>query len=134
MRAPIRKQRLRPVISVRVRQPHRALTELNATPQPPWQHSARALKRGIVKYRPRQAPRLSMVRQLDPLKRTRARIPGRVDTRHHLVPPSRPGRDESSLGRIVDSDALVEKFLAREPKRNDSPAMLGLNLHRPNAA
>jgi hypothetical protein len=109
------------------------LAKLDTTPQPPWQDSARALKRGIVEHRPRQAPRLSVVGQLDPLKWARTWVPGRVDARHHLVPPSCPRRDESSLGRIVNSDALVEKFLAREAKRNDAAAMLGLDLHLPNA-
>ncbi len=110
------------------------LAELDATPQPPWQDSARALQRGIVKHSPRQAPRLSMVRQLDPLKGARTWVTRCIDARHHLVPPARPGGNETSRGWIVDSDALVEKFLAGEAKRNDSPAMLRLDLHLPNAA
>ncbi len=134
MCAPVGQQRLRPVISVRVRQPHRAFGKHNAPSQPPWQHSARALERGIVNHRPRQAPGLSVVGQLNPLERSRAGVPGRIYTRHHLVPPARPGGDEAGLGSIVDSDALIEKFLAREAKRNDAPATLGLDLHLPNAA
>ncbi len=134
MGAPIRKQRLRPDIPVRVAQPHRVLAELDATPQPPWQHSARALERGIVEHRPRQAPRLSVVWQFDPLERSRPRVAGRIDARHHLVPPSCPGGDESSLGRIVNSNALIEQFLAGEAKRNDPASVLGLDLHLPGTA
>jgi len=134
MGAPIRQQRLRPDIPVRVRQPNCVLVKVNPTPQPPWQDSAGALERGIVEHSPWQAPRLSVVRQLDPLERSRPWVPGRIDARHHLVPPSCPGRDESSLGRIVDSDALIEKLLAGEAKRNNAPPMLGLDLHLPCAA
>jgi hypothetical protein len=38
------------------------------------------------------------------------------------------------LGRIVDPDALIEQLVAGEAKRNDAPAMLGLDLQLPNAA
>src|SRR5258708_11135636 len=133
MGAPVSQQRLRPDISVRVRQPNRVLAKVNSAPQPPWQHSARALERGIVEDRPRQPPRLSVVRQLDALIRTGAWIPRRIDARHHLVPTARSRGDEPKRGRIVDPDALIEKFLTGEAKRNDAPAMLGLDLHLPNA-
>ena len=133
MCAPIGQQRLGPVISVCIRKPDPVLAKLNATPQPPWQHSARALERGIVEHRPRQAPRLPVVWQLNTRERTRTRIARRIDTRHHLVPTARSGGDEPKRGRIVDSDALIEKLLARKAKRNDSPTMLGLDLHLPNA-
>src|SRR5260370_219482 len=82
---------------------------------------------------PPPTPRLPGVRQPTRLVRSPPGGPGRSHTRHPLVPPARAGGEEAGLGRIVDSDALVEPLLAREAKRNDAAAMLGVDLHLPNA-
>jgi len=36
----------------------------------------------------------------------------RFEVRHHLVPPERSSLDKTFRGRLIDSDALVQKLLA----------------------
>src|SRR5437879_7439874 len=63
MSAPVRVERRSAHIRIDVLEPDGGIIQGDRSPKPPRQHPAGALHRRVVDHRPRQPPRLSVIRQ-----------------------------------------------------------------------
>src|SRR5439155_22406628 len=89
--------------------------------QLPRQNSPPAPRHAGSNHVPMQPPRLAVVGECF----------GLIHVRHHLVPAPRPALDEPFRARLVDSDALVQEFLALEAEGRDPPTPLRPHLEIP---
>src|SRR6266849_3856761 len=134
MGTPVGKQRSIAGVRIHVLEPDGGIAQGDPPTELPRQHSAGAFHRRVVDHRPRQPPRLTVIRQPNTRKRACARILRRIDIGHHLVPARRTCGDKSLGGPIIDADALVEQLVACEPQGRNPRAALRANLHLPRPA